>query len=336
MKGIDVSYHNGVIDWQKVKQSVDFAIIRAGYGKSTMDKQFINNICGAHTAGLKIGIYWFIYAANTDEAILNAKMCEKCIEGYKNIITMRAWADWEYDSDKRNPQTKEGRTNIVKAFCDYLSSKGYETGVYSNVDYLTSKFGDLSKYPLWLAKYSSNKGNYSPFMWQYSSKGRVEGISTYVDMNICYGDTVTENNKEATLFSLKENGNERVSQNFKVSEFRCKDGSDKILIDVDFVRNKLQAIRDHFNAPVTVNSAYRTPEYNSRPDVGGAKNSYHLQGRAFDIVVKGHTPLEVARYAQSLGIPGIIQYNGFVHVDSRPVRYWARNNNGEVTVRSSF
>ena len=106
MKGIDVSYHNGIIDWQKVKQSVDFVIIRAGYGKSTMDKQFINNICGAHTTGLKIGIYWFIYAANTEEAVLNAKMCEKCIEGYKDIITMRVWADWEYDSDKRNPQTK--------------------------------------------------------------------------------------------------------------------------------------------------------------------------------------------------------------------------------------
>ena len=83
MKGIDVSYHNGVIDWKKVKQSVDFAIIRAGYGKSQMDKQYINNICGAHTAGLKIGIYWFIYAANMDEAVLNAKMCEKCIEGYR-------------------------------------------------------------------------------------------------------------------------------------------------------------------------------------------------------------------------------------------------------------
>ncbi len=163
MKGIDVSYHNGIIDWQKVKQSVDFVIIRAGYGKSTMDKQFINNICGAHTTGLKIGIYWFIYAANTEEAVLNAKMCEKCIEGYKDIITMRVWADWEYDSDKRNPQTKESRTAIIKAFCDYLAGKGYEAGVYSNVDYLTGKFGDLSKYPLWLAKYSSSKGGLQSF-----------------------------------------------------------------------------------------------------------------------------------------------------------------------------
>ena len=201
MKGIDVSYHNGVIDWNKVRQSgmVDFAIIRAGYGKSTMDKQYINNICGAHTAGLKIGISWFIYAANTEEAITNAKMCEKCIEMYKDIITMKVWADWEYDSDKRNPQTKDSRTAIVKAFCGYLESKGYDVGVYANPDYIEGKFGDLSQYPLWLAKYSSDKGKYQPFMWQYSSLGKVPGISTNVDMNIYYGNLHGVEKQRTTL-----------------------------------------------------------------------------------------------------------------------------------------
>ncbi len=199
MKGIDVSYHNGVINWGMVKQSVDFAIIRAGYGKSQMDKQFINNICGAHTAGMKIGIYWFIYAANTADAVLNAKMCEKCIEGYKDIITMRVWADWEYDSDKRNPQTKESRTEIVKAFCDYLQSKGYEVGVYSNIDYIENKFGDLSMYPLWLARYYSNINGYQPYMWQYTSKERVPGIVSAVDMNTYYGDLQGFSPKRGTL-----------------------------------------------------------------------------------------------------------------------------------------
>lgn len=120
-------------------------------------------------------------------------------------------------------------------------------------------------------------------------------------------------------YSLAADGNKAVSANFKVKEFCCKDGSDRILVDVDFVKDKLQKIRDHFDAPVTINSAYRTPEYNVK--VKGAKASYHLQGRAFDIVVKGRTPQEVARYAQTLGIPGIIQYNGFVHVDGREVKY---------------
>ena len=135
-------------------------------------------------------------------------------------------------------------------------------------------------------------------------------------------------------YSLQADGEKQISANFKVSEFRCKDGSDKILIDVAFVRDKLQAIRDHFGATVTINSGYRTESYNTR--VNGAKSSYHMKGQAFDIVVADHTPLEVAQYAQSLGINGIIQYNSFVHIDSRPNRYWARNNNGTVTTKNSF
>lgn len=135
-------------------------------------------------------------------------------------------------------------------------------------------------------------------------------------------------------YSLAAEGNKTISKNFKVKEFRCKDGDDKILVDVDFVREKLQLIRDHFDAPVIINSAYRTPEYNKK--VKGAKASYHLQGRAFDIVVRGHTPQEVARYAQTLGIQGIIQYNGFVHVDSREAKYWARDNGEKAVMVERF
>lgn len=135
-------------------------------------------------------------------------------------------------------------------------------------------------------------------------------------------------------YSLNRDGESCVSSNFKVKEFRCKDGSDTILIDVDFVRNYLQKIREHFCAAVTVNSGYRTAVYNKK--VGGAANSYHVKGQAFDIVVSGHTPAEVAKYAQALGIKGIIQYNTFVHVDSRTVKYWARNNNGSISVVSNF
>ncbi|MCM1155545.1 MAG: D-Ala-D-Ala carboxypeptidase family metallohydrolase [Roseburia sp.] len=135
-------------------------------------------------------------------------------------------------------------------------------------------------------------------------------------------------------YSLKADGEKSVSRNFKVKEFRCKDGSDKILIDGEFVRNKLQAIRDHFGAPITINSAYRTESWNKKQK--GAAKSYHLTGQAFDIVVKGHTPLEVAQYAQTIDIKGIIQYNTFVHVDSRSTRYWARNDDGNITPKQFF
>lgn len=142
------------------------------------------------------------------------------------------------------------------------------------------------------------------------------------------------NNNGVVTFSLSNDGEKAVSKNFKIKEFRCKDGSDKILVDVDFVVNYLQKIRDHFGVPVVVNSAYRTETYNRK--VGGAKSSYHMQGRAFDIVVSGNTPQIVARYAQSLGIKGVIQYDSFVHIDSRTSVYHAINHNGKATAVNKF
>lgn len=135
-------------------------------------------------------------------------------------------------------------------------------------------------------------------------------------------------------YSLARDGQKQISTNFRVREFRCKDGTDKILIDTNFVKEKLQSIRDYFGEEVIINSAYRTVEWNRKQ--GGASKSYHLTGQAFDIAIRGRTPQEIAKYAQTLGINGIIQYNTFVHVDNRAVRYWARNNNGKVTVKSGF
>lgn len=131
-----------------------------------------------------------------------------------------------------------------------------------------------------------------------------------------------------TEYSLKKDGNVKISANFTVKEFACKDGTDSVLVDREFVADKLQKIRSHFKVPVTINSGYRTDSYNKK--VGGAANSYHVKGQAYDIVVKGKTPAEVAAYAYSIGIPGIIQYNTFVHVDSRAEKYYARNDNGKV------
>lgn len=135
-------------------------------------------------------------------------------------------------------------------------------------------------------------------------------------------------------YSLKADGDKQISRNFKVREFRCKDGSDRILVDAGFVKDKLQAIRDHFGAPITINSAYRTEAYNKK--VGGAAKSHHLFGRAFDIVVKGRTPEEVAQYAQSLGINGIGLYSGFVHADNRNKKYWFYKQNGKEVEVNSF
>lgn len=134
-----------------------------------------------------------------------------------------------------------------------------------------------------------------------------------------------------TTYSLARNGETYLSANFKVREFRCKDGSDTILIDSNLV-SYLQKIRDWAGGAVTINSGYRTASYNQQ--VGGATGSYHVKGQAADIVVSGKTPLEVARKAESLGMKGIIKYSNFVHVDTRTTKYFS--NNGGSSSCSTF
>lgn len=196
LKGIDISKHQGVISWEKVPKDIKFVIIRAGYGVNTVDKYFKANIEGALKNGFSVGVYWFIYANTEAEALTNAIMFDSVIKPYKDKITYKVWCDYEYDTDEYavkcgyNP-TKTTRTAIVKTFCEKMRSLGYEVGVYANRDYLRNKFEDLSKYPLWYALYSSIKDR-DCYMWQYTSKGSVNGISGNVDMNYCYSEEKEE------------------------------------------------------------------------------------------------------------------------------------------------
>lgn len=124
-------------------------------------------------------------------------------------------------------------------------------------------------------------------------------------------------------YSLAKDGEKKLSLNFKVKEFACKDGSNAIFVDDELVR-VLQDIRDHFNRPVTITSAYRTVSHNKK--VGGSPKSQHLYGTAADIQVKDTPPEFVAQYAETLlpGTGGIGIYpkkagraHGWVHVDVR-------------------
>lgn len=117
-------------------------------------------------------------------------------------------------------------------------------------------------------------------------------------------------------YSLKKDGNKKLSTNFRVREFACKDGSDPIFIDSELV-DILQQIRNYFGKPVTINSAYRTPTYNIK--VGGTVYSQHLYGKAADISVKGIAPGKVAAYTETLlkNCGGIGRYSTFTHIDVR-------------------
>ena len=119
-------------------------------------------------------------------------------------------------------------------------------------------------------------------------------------------------------YSLKKDGDKKLSTNFRVREFACNDGTDPIFIDSDLVAI-LQKIRTHFGKPVTITSAYRTPPHNSRE--GGTTYSQHLYGKAADIKISGVTPKKVADYAETLlDNGGIGIYNTFTHIDVRSVK----------------
>ena len=126
---------------------------------------------------------------------------------------------------------------------------------------------------------------------------------------------------EINAYSKTKDGGKKLSANFTVKEFACKDGSDAVLTAPRLVM-VLQSIRSHFAAPVVIHSAYRTPQYNAK--VGGAAHSQHCYGTAADISVKGQTPAAVAAYARELmpdwGGVGVYAGQGFTHIDVRETR----------------
>ena len=137
-------------------------------------------------------------------------------------------------------------------------------------------------------------------------------------------------------FSLKNSGDMNLSANFKVKEFACRDGADKVLIDVDLVA-KLQDLRTYLNKPITITSGYRIDSYNKQ--CVGADNSYHLKGQAVDIYCSGVKPIVIALWAEFNGLGGIGLYldrtQEFVHIDTRQNKYrWVNRNGSNKAIKS--
>lgn len=189
--GIDVSQFQGVIDWQAVKDSgIDFAIIRAGYGKelNQVDPYFYRNIEGAQAVGIDVGIYWYSYADDTATARREAEVCYEIIKNYSLDYPVY----FDIEESKHANMTIAQTSAIVDTFCTEMENRGYFVGVYSYANFLQSHVyrSVLEKYDIWVAQYSENltayNGHYS--MWQYSSTGQVNGIGGNVDVNYCYRD----------------------------------------------------------------------------------------------------------------------------------------------------
>jgi GH25 family lysozyme M1 (1,4-beta-N-acetylmuramidase) len=191
-KGIDVSVHQGNIDWQKVKNAgIDFAILRCGYGSdiaSQDDSQFARNMAECERIGMPFGVYLYSYANSVEKAKSEAQHVLRLIGDHK--LQYPIYYDLE-DSGTTGKCSKELILEMAKAFVDILESKGYWVGIYANTywnnNYLTDAWYNTKA--RWVAQYHDKctyKGEYG--MWQYSSKGRVDGISGNVDMNYCYVD----------------------------------------------------------------------------------------------------------------------------------------------------
>ena len=195
--GVDVSDHQGDIDWEKVKaDGVDYAIVRAGYRGTTAgdvkaDTRCLDNLNGARAAGLKVGVYFFSQATTTAEAVEEVDFIAAQIGDVQLDYPV------VYDAEVSSDQGEEGRTKNMgvselteccKAFCDAVRAHGWQPMIYGSRADLgrLNLNGDLAEVPVWYAKYDEGWPDvqYNMTMWQYSAKADVDGISSETDINI--------------------------------------------------------------------------------------------------------------------------------------------------------
>lgn len=199
LRGIDVSRHQGTIDWEKVKawknsangETIQFVIIRAGYGrfKNQEDAKFKYNIEQASKNKIPVGIYWYSYATSVKQAEEEARVCLEVIRPYKDKITLPVFFDQEYEPGIL-ALSNSTRTSICLKFIETIVAAGYKSGLYASYDWFMNKIdrNKLKDYPAWVAQYAS-KCSYTGsnlYIWQSSSKGKVDGISGNVDMDTGY------------------------------------------------------------------------------------------------------------------------------------------------------
>ncbi|MBQ9674140.1 MAG: glycoside hydrolase family 25 protein [Ruminococcus sp.] len=194
--GVDVSYVQGDIDWQAVKAAgVDFAIIRCGgrgYGEKGIlytDEKFKQNIEGATDAGLDVGVYFYSQAVSVEEAEEEAQYTLELISDYKlKYPVVFDWEHYELDDARTDNVDRDTLTQIALKYCDVVQKSGYTPVVYANRSLLYFEY-DLAKLintEIWLASYEDNPDYYYDFgIWQYSTEGKVDGIKSDVDLNVC-------------------------------------------------------------------------------------------------------------------------------------------------------
>lgn len=184
-KLIDVSEHQGVIDWETVKPHIDGAILRCGFGmdiKKQDDKQFKRNADECTRLGIPFGVYIYSYADSTEKAKSEAAHVLRLIKPYK--LSYPVYYDLE------EPGTEKGAVERATIFGDIIEKAGYWCGIYANLHWWKNYLKGLERFTKWVAQYYKEcqyKGA-NLDIWQYSSKGKIPGIRGNVDMNYCYRD----------------------------------------------------------------------------------------------------------------------------------------------------
>lgn len=247
-KGIDVSAWQKNIDWDKVKAAgIKFAILRCGYGSDIAtqdDAYFSRNISECERVGMPYGVYLYSYANTVKKAKSEAAHVLRLIKGHKPQYPI--YYDLE-DGDTTGKCSKSAILEIAKAFVNTLEAQGYWVGIYANkywnTTYLTDTWYDCKA--RWVAQYNSEctyNGEYG--IWQYSSTGKVDGISGNVDMNYAYVDypalikNAGKNGYSKTNTTTTKKSNTEIAQ--EVLEGKWGNGTDR--------KNKLTAAGYDYSA----------------------------------------------------------------------------------------
>lgn len=193
--GVDVSEHQGYVDWQALKDSgFEFAFIRLGYrgygqeGRICLDREFHRNIQNAQTAGFDVGVYFFAQAVNEEEALEEANFVLQNLEGYTLQLPVVYDPESILDDEARTDNVSgEQFTKNTEVFCSAVADAGYDPMIYANMlwEAFELDLEELSEYPLWYADYEPvPQTPYHFRFWQYTNQGQVPGITGNTDLNI--------------------------------------------------------------------------------------------------------------------------------------------------------
>lgn len=267
MKGIDVSKHQGEINWNLVKDNINFAILRIGYGmyNSQKDKQFERNYSECKRLGIPIGVYHYSYAKNIDQAKKEANLVLNWLKDKE--LQLPVYFDIEDNS--QSGLGKEMLTNMCIAFCETIENAGLWAGIYANKYWFNSLLNKElleSKYTIWVAQYYNKctyNGKYD--IWQYTSSGRINGINGNVDMNYMYRDLISEignkssNNSNVEVDEANGNVQEEPIINNELNYKKFVSTNNVIYSNVSDAKNKKNAktlSRTYHNKQIRIVKVY--------------------------------------------------------------------------------